>query len=663
MKLINIFKEIKINSPGWKNFDLHIDEDLGDLIVSVILTHPELKHNYHGFIYENGPQVVIDVEGYESRDLINLLTKHNKSFEEIRSANVVEIPISLINMPKGLNEIRVNKPNNPISALENYKRQILSTNDPSVKKQLVLKCAELVLPIFERYYVNDKRPRKAVEAAKTYLLDPTRENKDILRVAKSGAQDANNDGWWNGVDNSRAAITASAAIYLAMDAIYGNLAVSPSVPGVAIKAAKLDQNLQEIKVNVPGLVGKLENYKRQIESTGDPNVKKELALKCAELVLPIFEKRFPNDKRPHKAIKAAKNYILNPTDRNLTAVAIAAVKSEDATYTTDGENSYNSASAVAFAASEAARTIMGYTSVAKLAVERAIDAAKLDANKPLDEIKINTPGLTSTLENYKRQIESTGDPNVKKELALKGAELVLPIFEKQFPNDNNPHKYLEMVRNYLKNPTEENKDIIDDFYESVLYNINEYEQYRGAAFWAYYAISFAFFASVEEKYALHTITRAIKSAKLAAGQPIDEIKITPPQNIIKPDEYETVYELFQGERSSNYINAVEWDIDFNLISKDYFTNSNFIYPQTPFIDAEDYDDMAKYLDKTNILLAFKALPVIEMENPYLYSEANEDKYPSEQQYYILKYDNRFYFVDTQGYNNPRYITYLKNFPL
>jgi hypothetical protein len=64
-----------------------------------------------------------------------------------------------------------------------------------------------------------------------------------------------------------------------------------------------------------------------------------------------------------------------------------------------------------------------------------------------------------------------------------------------------------------------------------------------------------------------------------------------------------------------------------------------------------------------MLLAFKALPVIEMENPYLHSEANENKYPSEQQYYILKYDNRFYFVDSQGYNYPRYITYLKNFPL
>jgi hypothetical protein len=32
------------------------------------------------------------------------------------------------------------------------------------------------------------------------------------------------------------------------------------------------------------------------------------AADCAELVLPIYEKRYPNDDRPHKAIQEARNY-------------------------------------------------------------------------------------------------------------------------------------------------------------------------------------------------------------------------------------------------------------------------------------------------------------------------------------------------------------------
>jgi hypothetical protein len=39
----------------------------------------------------------------------------------------------------------------------------------------------------------------------------------------------------------------------------------------------------------------------------------ELALQCAKLVLPIFEKLVPNDKIPREAIESIQAYLLNPT--------------------------------------------------------------------------------------------------------------------------------------------------------------------------------------------------------------------------------------------------------------------------------------------------------------------------------------------------------------
>ena len=123
---------------------------------------------------------------------------------------------------------------------------------------------------------------------------------------------------------------------------------------------------------------------------------------------------------------------------------------------------------------------------------------------------------------------------------------------------------------------------------------------------------------------------------------IDEIKVVPPQRRISPEEYEIIYELLEGTRkptSLDYDNI--WGIDFNLISKDYFTK-----PGPLFFDVERYEELAEYLDKNNILLALRALPVIELENHNIHYRGNEAKYPK-QQYYLLKYNNKFYFVNSR----------------
>ena len=49
-----------------------------------------------------------------------------------------------------------------------------------------------------------------------------------------------------------------------------------------------------------------------------------LAIYAAELVIDIYEKQYPNDDRPRKAIEAAKTYLKSPTDKNRQAAARAA---------------------------------------------------------------------------------------------------------------------------------------------------------------------------------------------------------------------------------------------------------------------------------------------------------------------------------------------------
>jgi hypothetical protein len=45
------------------------------------------------------------------------------------------------------------------------------------------------------------------------------------------------------------------------------------------------------------------------------------AADCAERVLPIFEKRYPNDSRPRKAVEAARTWVTCPSPENRAAYA------------------------------------------------------------------------------------------------------------------------------------------------------------------------------------------------------------------------------------------------------------------------------------------------------------------------------------------------------
>ena len=56
-----------------------------------------------------------------------------------------------------------------------------------VIQQFAIDCAYRVLPIYEKDYPEDARPRKALEAAQIYLDNPTKKNKDKLAAARAVA--------------------------------------------------------------------------------------------------------------------------------------------------------------------------------------------------------------------------------------------------------------------------------------------------------------------------------------------------------------------------------------------------------------------------------------------------------------------------------------------
>jgi hypothetical protein len=73
------------------------------------------------------------------------------------------------------------------------------------------------------------------------------------------------------------------------------------------------------------------------------------AVFCAQQVIDIFEKKYPDDKRPRKAIEAAKDYLESPNDVTYAAAVAAAANAADA-----AEASVYAAANAAYAAHYAA---------------------------------------------------------------------------------------------------------------------------------------------------------------------------------------------------------------------------------------------------------------------------------------------------------------------
>ena len=64
-----------------------------------------------------------------------------------------------------------------------------------VSVELAIYSAELCIDGFEKVYPNDNRPRKAIEAAKKWLLEPTKENQSAAWSAAWSARSAWSAAW------------------------------------------------------------------------------------------------------------------------------------------------------------------------------------------------------------------------------------------------------------------------------------------------------------------------------------------------------------------------------------------------------------------------------------------------------------------------------------
>ncbi len=113
----------------------------------------------------------------------------------------------------------------------------------------------------------------------------------------------------------------------------------------------------------------------------------ELAIYAAELVIDIYEKKYPNDDRPRKAIEAAKNYleaVKKGADADAAADAARADAAADAAHA-DAARADDADAAAARAAAHAADAAAAAARAAARAAAHAAAHAAADARKQLVE--------------------------------------------------------------------------------------------------------------------------------------------------------------------------------------------------------------------------------------------------------------------------------------
>ena len=82
--------------------------------------------------------------------------------------------------------------------------------DERAQRLFAADCAAHVLPIFEKAYPNDKRPREAINAARAYARNPSEANRDRRAAAWNAA--------WNAAGAATGAAAGAAAWAAARDA-------------------------------------------------------------------------------------------------------------------------------------------------------------------------------------------------------------------------------------------------------------------------------------------------------------------------------------------------------------------------------------------------------------------------------------------------------------
>jgi len=116
----------------------------------------------------------------------------------------------------------------------------------------------------------------------------------------------------------------------------------------------------------------------------------QMAIFAAEQVIDIYEKKYPDNKKPREAIEAARKVLENDTEENRNAAyaaAYAAADTADAAYAAAADAAYAAADDAAAAAAAAYAAYAAYAA-AYAAYAAAADAAYAAADAKRKEMKV-----------------------------------------------------------------------------------------------------------------------------------------------------------------------------------------------------------------------------------------------------------------------------------
>lgn len=146
---------------------------------------------------------------------------------------------------------------------QNEIKHLINKFDKKTKKKIcvsfAIACAERCLPVFERNY-PDQTPRNAINAAKEWFLNHTKENKQAASAAASAASTAANNATAN-ADNASAA-AAYAAVYASYTAAAKEGSSVGLVSNVVFYSYYADTSPDEILWQRQTLLRIVEKYKK-----------------------------------------------------------------------------------------------------------------------------------------------------------------------------------------------------------------------------------------------------------------------------------------------------------------------------------------------------------------------------------------------------------------
>ena len=236
--------EIKVNKPGDNNY--RKVENIAKSMESTHESKPELEDFYKTFP-KNQPILFKDYIKWA------MLWMDDMSEVEYAKANW-DLEVNGIDTfeQRGLFEIKVNKPS-PLNQLLSLKSKIEASNDPQEKASLAIQCAERALYVWEEKHPNNNIPRKAIEAAKKCLVNPTEKNKQAAKAAATAAYRVTyalgqGDEVFITYDDYTASDAAAFATYqAALSTVYNDDGSSEYAAKYAIDAVKKYYNLNESK--------------------------------------------------------------------------------------------------------------------------------------------------------------------------------------------------------------------------------------------------------------------------------------------------------------------------------------------------------------------------------------------------------------------------------